>query len=85
MTAWFGFQKPEATVYRGADKFLAWPGRKQATTTKLQLLQTTQKKIQKAVRPTRSPRAAMTSASVKMATLFFFSRVGLRTCQHPCI
>ena len=30
--------------YRGADKSLARPGRKQATTTKLELLQATQKK-----------------------------------------
>jgi len=42
--------------YRGADKFLARPGRKQGTATKLQLLQATQKKIQKVVRPTRCPR-----------------------------
>ena len=43
------------TIYRGADKSLTRPGRKQATGTKLQLLQATQKKIQKFVRPTRSP------------------------------
>ena len=33
------------TVYRGAGKSLARPGRKQATATKLQLLQANQKKI----------------------------------------
>ena len=38
------------------DKSLARPGRKQATATELYLLQATQKKIQKVVRPTRSPR-----------------------------
>ena len=42
------------TTYLGADKSLAQPGRKQATATKLLLLQATQK-IQN-VRPTRSPR-----------------------------
>ena len=43
-------------IYQCADKSLARPGRKQATATKLELLQSTQKKIQKVVRPTRSLR-----------------------------
>ena len=44
----------EGKIYRGADKSLARPGRKQATATKLWLLLATQKKKnQKVVRPTR--------------------------------
>ena len=69
---------------RGADKSLARPGRKQATATKL--LQATQKKIrslsvQPGLRGSNDLRVGR-----KMATfqLFFFSRVGLRTYQHPC-
>ena len=34
-----------STVYRGADTYLARPGRKQATATKLYLLQATQKQF----------------------------------------
>jgi len=37
----------DATNYRGADKSLARPGRKQATVTKLSLLQATQKKFRR--------------------------------------
>ena len=44
--------------YRGADKSLARPGRKQATATKLLTFEShsKKKKIRKVVRPTRSPR-----------------------------
>ena len=72
--------------YRGADKSLARPGRKQATVTKLYLLQATKKKIQNAVRPTRSPRQQWPPRRTKSGDLsiVFFSRVGLRTYQHPC-
>ena len=40
--------------YRGADKSLVRPGKKQATATKL-LQATHKKKIQKDIHPTRSP------------------------------
>jgi hypothetical protein len=45
------------------------------------------KKIQKVVRPTRSPRQQWPSRRTKNGDLsiVFFSRVGLRTYQHPCI
>ena len=41
--------------YRGVDKSLARPGRKQATATKL-FYKPLKKKNQKVVRPTKSPR-----------------------------
>jgi len=70
-------------MYRGADKSLARPGSKQPTATKL--LQATQKKIQKFVRPTRSPRQQWPPRRTKKWRTFncFFSRVGLRIYQHP--
>ena len=43
-------------LYRGADKSLARPGRKQATATNLLPFANHSKTIQKVVRPTRSPR-----------------------------
>ena len=76
----------EWTQYRGADKSVARPGRKQATATKLMLLQATQKKSESC--PSNQDFAtAMTSASDEKWRPFncFFSRVGLRTYQHPCI
>ena len=42
-------------MYRSAYKSLARPGRKQATATRLTFASHPQKKIQKVVRPTRSP------------------------------
>ena len=46
--AWFSVDDEVSYVmYQGADKSLALSGRKQATTTKLDLLQTTQKKFRK--------------------------------------
>ena len=40
------------TIYRGADKSLARPGRKQATATKLYILQATEKQFKRlSVRP----------------------------------
>ena len=74
-------------LYRGADKSLARPGRKQATATKLELFCKSLKKIQKVVRPTRSPRQQWPPRRTKNGDLsiVFFSRVGLRTYQHLCI
>ena len=74
-------------MYRGAYTSLARPGRKEATTTKISLLQATQKKIQKVVGPTSSPRQQWPPRRTKIGDLsiVFFSRVGLRTYQHPCI
>ena len=71
-------------VYRGADKSLARTGRKQATASKLWLLQATQNKIQKVVRPIRSPRQEWPPRRTKNSdfSIVFFSRVGLRTYQH---
>jgi len=72
--------------YRGTDKALARPGRKQATATKLYLLQATQKKIQ-VVLPTRYPEQQWPPRRGEKWRPFncFFSRVGLRTYQHPCL
>ena len=60
---------------RGADKSLARPGRKQVTMTKLQLLQGTQKKIQKIVHPTQPSLHGSNDLRVgrKMATFQYFS------------
>ena len=71
---------------RGVDKSLARPGRKQATATKLQLLQATQKKKKSEDFPSNQvSAAAMTSASDEKWRPFncFLSRVGLSTYQHP--
>jgi len=70
---------------RGADKSLARPGRKQATATKLYLLQATQKNSE-GCPSNQVSAAAMTSASDEKWRPFscFFSRAGLRTYQHPC-
>jgi len=74
-------------MYWGADKSLAWPGRKQATATKLSLLQATQKKNSEGCPSNQVSAAAVTSASDEKWRPFihFLSRVGLRTYQHPCI
>ena len=47
-----------SALYRGADKSLARPGRKQSTATELTFTSHSKKKKenQKVVRPTRSPR-----------------------------
>ena len=75
------------SCYRSADKSLARPGRKQATATKLSLLEATQKKKSEGFPSSQVSAAAMTSASDEKwrPFNFFFSRVGLRTYQHPCI
>ena len=67
-------------LYRGADKSLARPGRKQATATKL--LQTTKKKK---IRTLSVEPGLRVERKVATFQLFFFSRVGLRTYQHPCV
>jgi len=72
--------------YRVAEKSLARPGRKQGTATKLYLLQNTQKKkirslsVQPGLRGSNDLRIGRKMATFK----FFFSRIGLRTYQHPC-
>ena len=73
-------------MYRGAAKSLARPGMKQATVTKLLTVESHSKTIQKVVRPTRSPRQQLPRRRMKNGdiSIVFFSRVGLRTCQHPC-
>jgi hypothetical protein len=50
------YAKGTTESYRGADKSLARPGRKQATVTKLLTSASQSKQIQKVVRPTRSQR-----------------------------
>ena len=73
-------------LYRGADKSLARAGRKQATATKLQLLQATQKQFRKlSVQPGLLRGSNDLRVGRKMANfqLFFSSRVGLKTYQHP--
>jgi hypothetical protein len=76
-----------SSSYRGVDKSLARPGRKQATATKLLLLQAMQKNILTVVHPTRSLRQHWLPRRTKNGdfSIYFFSRVGLRTYQHPCI
>jgi hypothetical protein len=71
------------STYQGADKSLARPGRKQATATKLWLLQTTQKKLRRSsfqpgLRRNNDFRVGRIVANFQL----FFSRVGLRTFQH---
>ena len=63
-------------MYRGADKSLARPGRKQATAYKLKILQATQKKNQKFVRPTRSPRQKWPPRRKKSGELTIVISVG---------
>ena len=73
-----------ALPYRGVDKSLARPGRKQATATKLQILQAKKKKSE-SYPSNQISGVAMSSASDEKLRPFdcFFSRVGLRTYQHP--
>jgi len=64
-------------VYRGADKSLARPGKKQATATKLELLQATQRKfrslsVQPGLRSSNDLRVRL-----KMATFQLFFQSGL--------
>ena len=75
------------TIYRGAHKSLPRPGRKQATATKLTFVSHS-KTIQKVVRPTRYPRQQWLPLRTKngdLSIVSFFSRVGLRIYQHPCM
>ena len=73
-------------IIPGADKFLARPGRKQGVATKLCFLQATQKKfrwlsVQPGLRDSNDLRVGRKMANFQ----YFFSRVGLRIYQHPCI
>jgi len=62
-------------MYRGADKSLARPGRKQATATKLYLLQATQKQFRRSsVQP--GIRGSNGRVGRKMATLQLFFQSG---------
>jgi len=63
--------------YRSTDKSLARTGRKQATATKLWLLQATQKKIQTVVCPTRSQRQQWPPRRAKNGDLSMVFSVGL--------
>ena len=86
---WTSFSKilsGSLRLYRSAGKSLARPGRKHATATKTLTFASHSKR-----NPDRCPSnqvcaAAMTSASDEKWGPFncFFSRVGLRTYQHPC-
>ena len=72
-------------MYRGADKSLAGPGKKQATATKLLLLQATQKKFRRLSAQPDFRGSNDLHVGRKIATFqWFFSHVGLRTYQHPC-
>ena len=72
------------TNYRGADKSLARPGRKQVTNSNF--CKPLKKKNSEVCPSNQISAAAMTSASVEKWRTFncFFSRVGLRTYQQPC-
>ena len=74
-------------MYRGADKSLARRGRKQATATKLLTSASHSKKNSEGCPSNQVSMAAVTSTSNEKWRRFncFFSRVGLRTYQHPCI
>ena len=87
MISFHQVSSPQLGTYRSADKSLARQGRKQATTTKLLTFASHSKTIQKVVRPTRSPRQQWPPLRTKKWRTLncFFSRVGLRTYQHPCI
>ena len=73
-------------IYRGADKSLARPGRKQAKRPNSNFRKPLKKKSEGC--PSNQVSAvAMTFVSDEKWRTFncFFSRVGLRTYQHPCI
>ena len=75
-------------IYRCADKSLARPVRKQATATKILTFASHSKTIQKFIRPTgywRQQRPPRRTNNGELSIAFFFSRVGLRIYQHPCI
>ena len=74
------------TTYRGADKSLARPRRKKATATKTLTFTSHSKKkfrrlsVQPGLRVSNDLRVGRKTATFQ----FFFSRIGLRTYQHPC-
>jgi len=72
--------------YRGADKYLARPGRKEATATKPYFCKPL-KKNSEGCPSNQVSAAAMTYASDEKWRPFncFFSQVGLRTYQHLCM
>ena len=65
--------------YGGTDKSLARRGGKQATATKLRLLQAIQKQFRRL-----SVQPGFRVDQKWRPSNCFFSRVGLRTYQHPC-
>jgi glucose/arabinose dehydrogenase len=71
-------------IYRGADKSLAGPGRKQATATELLIFASHSKNNSEGCPSNQVSAAAMTYASDEKWRPFhcFFSLVGLRTYQH---
>ena len=74
--------------YRGANKSLARPKRKNLQRPNYNFCKPLQKKKknQKLVRPTRSPRQQWPPRREKWRSFnCFFSPIGLRTYQHPCI
>jgi hypothetical protein len=73
------------SIYRGADKSLARPGRKEATATKLLLLQATQKKNSEVCPSNQVSAAAMTSASDEKWRLFncFFQSGRAKDLSSP--
>ena len=71
--------------YRGADKSLARRGRKQASATKLLTFASHSKKIHKfSVQPGLRDSNDLCVDEEWRHFNYFFSRVGLRTYQHPC-
>jgi len=58
------------TRYRGADKSLARPGRKQATANQTLTFTSHSKRTQKAVRPTRSPRQQSRTKNGDLSIVF---------------
>ena len=76
--------KRNVNKYRGADKSLARPGRKQATATKLvTFVSHSKKKKQKVVRPTRSPRQQWPPRRTKYSDLSTVFSVGSKDLSAP--
>ena len=73
--------------YRGADKSLARPGMKQAYSDQTLTFASHKKKIRNLSVQPGLHGSNVIHVGRKMATfqLFFFSRVGLKTYQHPYI
>ena len=76
LCTFFTFGSNHIAPYRGADKSLVRPGRKQATATQLQLLQATQKKFRRLSIQPGLHGSSDICVGRKMATFQLFFRSG---------